>query len=157
MSVRLLLAVVLAGALIAASLPAIDAAQQAHADAELTTAAEDLTAATQWLVRHSDPVPLGVPAATRRVTVTPPAEPDGARLLVGPPPDSSHANGSRLTVQIPGDPATHTRLGPTVRPMAGDGTVRWNGSLSIRDPTELTLTYRQVGGRPVVAITRGFK
>ena len=157
MSVRLLLAVVLGGALVAASLPVIDAAQTAHADAELSTAAEDLQSATKSLVRHSDPVPPGVPGATRRVSVTPPAEPAGAKLVIGPPPDSSPRNASRLTVRIPGEPASHTRLAPAVRPLAPDGTVRWTGSIAVRQSTELTLTYRRVEGRPVVGVARGFK
>lgn len=157
MSVRLLLAVVLAGALVAASMPAIDAAQRAQADSELSRSVEEIETATSAMVRHSDPVPPDVPGATRRISVEPPAEPDGASLTIGPAPESDPRNGSLVTVRIPGKPADRTRLSPTVRPLGPDGTVQWDDSIAVSEPVELTLTYRNVDGTPVIEVARGFK
>lgn len=157
MTVRLLLAVVLAGALVAASMPAIDAAQRSQADSELSRTVEEIETATSAIVRHSDPVPPGVPGATRRITVEPPAQPDGASLTIAPVPDSDSRNGSVVTVRIPGEPADRTHLSPTVRPLGSDGTVQWDDSIAVTEPIELTLTYRRVNGTPVIEVTRGFK
>lgn len=157
MSVRLLLAVVLAGALVAASMPAIDAAQRAQADSELSRTVEEIETATSAMVRHSDPVPLDVPGATRRITVEPPSQPADATLTIGPAPDASPRNGSQVAVRIPGEPVDRTRLSPTVRPLGPDGAVDWDGSIAVTEPVELTLTYREVDGSPVIEVARGFK
>ncbi|MFB6085355.1 MAG: hypothetical protein ABEJ84_00895 [Halodesulfurarchaeum sp.] len=157
MSVRLLLAVVLAGALVAASLPAIEAAQRTRADSELSTAVDEIEIATSAMVRHSDPVPPHVPGATRRVRVEPPAQPDGAGLTIEPAPGSDSRNGSLLTVMIPGEPAEKTLLAPTIRPLGPEGSVRWKESVTVSEPIELIFTYRRADGTPVIEVTRGFK
>lgn len=157
MSVRLLLAVALVGALVAASMPAIQAAQRTQAEYELSTAVEEIESAATAMTRHSDPVMPGVPGATRQITVTPSAQPEGASLTIGPAPDSPPRNASRLTTTIPGEPPSRTHLNVPVRPLGPDGTVQWSESLAIRESTELTLTYRRVNGTPVITVTRGFK
>ncbi len=157
MSVRLLLAVVLAGALVAASMPAIHSAQRTQAEYELSTNVEEIESATTAMIRHSDPVMPGVPGATQQITVTPPAQPEGVSLTIGPAPDLSPRNASRLTTTIPGEPPARTRLNVPVRPLGPDGTVQWSESLTIRESTELTLTYRRVDGTPVITVARGFK
>lgn len=156
MSLRLLLAVVLAGALVAASMPAIQAAQRAQADQQLSKTASDIESAATALVRHSDPVQPGVPAATRRVDVSLPDKPADARLTIGPSAEMDAA-GTVVRTTVPGDPPETTVLNVTIRPLGPDGTVHWNESLTIRDATELTLHYRRVRGSPVVTVARGFK
>jgi hypothetical protein len=153
MSLRLLLAVVVAGALVAASLPAIDAAQRAHAEGDLETTVTDIESATTALVRHSDPVPPGVPAATRRVRVPLSEGSSGARLIIGPAAGDS---GTKITVHVPGAPPGVTVLNATVRPPERDR-VSWNGSLTVGDEARLTLEYRRVDGQPVITVARGFK
>lgn len=157
MSVRLLLAVVLAGALVVASMPAIQAAQRTQAESELSTSVDAIETATWAMVRHSDPVTPGVPAATRRIRVALPSQPVGATLVIHSPPGSPPRTATRLTTTIPGEPPSQTRLNATVRPVGPDGTVRWNSSLTVRKSVELTLRYRLVDGSPVITVSRGFK
>ncbi|MEF8771260.1 DUF7311 family protein [Halodesulfurarchaeum sp.] len=157
MSLRLLLAVVLAGALVAASMPAIQAAQRTQADRQLSTTVDDLNTAAMALVRQSDPVPPGVPAATRRVRVSLPDKPADAGITIGPPADGNTSGRSQIRTMVPGDPPGHTVLNETIRPHGPDGAVSWNDSLTVRESTELTLHYRRVDGTAVITVARGFK
>lgn len=157
MSLRLLLAVVLAGALVAASMPAIQAAQRTQADHQLSTTVDDLDSTATTLVRQSDPVRPGVPAATRRVRVSLPDKPADAGITIGPPADGDSSGRSQIRTTVPGNPTGHTVLNETIRPDGQNGTVRWNDSLTIRESTELTLHYRRVDGTAVITVARGFK
>lgn len=157
MSLRLLLAVILAGALVAASMPAIEAAQRTQADQQLSTAVDELDSAATALVRQSDPVQPGVPAATRRVRVSLPQKPADAGITIGPPAIESSSGRTQVRTMVPGDPPGDTVLNETLRPRGPNGTVRWNDSLTIRESTELTLHYRRVNGTAVITVARGFK
>lgn len=152
MSLRVLLAVLLAGALVAASLPAIEAAQRTHAEDDLDTTARELETAVERLQTHSDPVPFGVPGARRSVRVDVPERGPNARLRLVP----AGAN-TRLQVAVGESAPSVTVLNATVRPLAGPETVAWNDTLAVRETTELWLRYRQVEGRSVVTVARGFK
>lgn len=154
MSLRLLLAVLVAGALVAASFPMIEAAQRAQAEGDLELAVEDIEAATEDLRRHNDPVPVGVPAARRTVTVTIPPQATDAGLTIGPSPTPSPHNGTRLLANVKGAPAKETVLEATLRPLRPDGTVAWNKSMSVHGSTDLTLRYRTVEGRVVITVAR---
>ncbi|MFW5965776.1 MAG: DUF7311 family protein [Halodesulfurarchaeum sp.] len=156
MIVRLLLAVIITAALIGASMPAIEAAQQAQADVTLTRSVDRIDAAATELSRHSDPAPPGVPAATRRVEVDVPAAASG-RLTVGPSKAKSTANKTEIRTTIKGEAPSATVIEPVVRPADGEGGVEWTGASSFGDSTTLTLEYRLVEGRPVVVLVRGFK
>jgi len=152
MSVRVLLAVLLAGALVAASLPAIEAAQRTHAETDLDTSVRTVETAVERLRTHSDPVPCGVPGARQRVQIEIPERGPNARLRVVP--DGPH---TRLHVTVDESPSSVTVLNATVRPLAEARTVAWNDTLTVRESTEIWLRYRQVEGRPVVTVARGFK
>lgn len=157
MSLRLLLAVVIAGALVAASMPAIQAAQQTQAEHQLSTTVDELDAATSALLRHSDPVQPGVPGATRQVSVSVPQKPANTRLTIGPADDPESTDRTLVRTTVPGNPSETTLLDVHIRPGGPDGTVRWNDSLTISETTDLTLRYRRVNGTPVITVTRGFK
>lgn len=157
MSIRLLLAVVLAGSLVAASMPAIQVAQQTLAENRLASTVEDIESTADSMCRNSDPVRPGVPGATRHVDVSIPDKPSAARLRIGPRSNRSPANGTLLTRHVPGTAPDTTVLDTSLRPVGPDGTVRWNESITVREPTELTLTYRRVDGRSVITVARGFK
>ncbi|MGM0371932.1 MAG: DUF7311 family protein [Halobacteriota archaeon] len=155
MSVRVLLAVVLAAALIGAAIPAIHEAQAARADQQLSGSVDRLTAGASELSRHSDPVTPGVPGARRQVSVTIPPKPAGVSLTIEP--DSGNGTATVLRTSVPGEPDSITHLSMPVRPVGTERTVRWNDTLVLEDSSELTLRYRLVDGRPVVTVARGFK
>lgn len=157
MSLRLLLAVVVTAALLAASLPAIQSAQQARADQALTGTVDRIESATVDLVRHSDPVPPGVPGAVRQVRVEIPRQPTGVTLALGPDPEGGNGSATVIRGSVPGEPDVVARLDVPVRPSGADRPVQANGSLSVGDSTTLTLEYRRVAGEPVVTVTRGLK
>jgi len=154
MILRLLLAVILAGALVAASMPMIETAQRAQVEGDLELAIEDIEAATGDLRRHSDPVPLGVPSARRTVSITIPPQASDAGLTIGPSSDSSTTTETRLLGTAKGKLAKETVLETPLRPIGPDGSVAWNDSVTLRDSADLTLRYRTVGGRDVITVAR---
>lgn len=133
-------------------MPAIEAAQQAHAEEDLDAAAGELDTAVQRLRAHSDPVPFGVPAATRTVAVEVPDGGSNARLRIVPA-----GSATRLQVAAGESPPSVTVVNATVRPLSAERSVAWNETLTVRAPTRLRLQYRQVDGRPVVTVSREFK
>jgi hypothetical protein len=157
MSLRVLLAVVLTAALLAASLPAIQSAQQARADQQVTATVDRIEAAITDLARHSDPVRPGVPGAVRRIPVEIPRRPAGVTLSLGPPAVARNGTETVLTASVPGEPDVVRRLDVPVRPAGADRPALTNGTLELGDSTTLTLEYRRVAGEPVVTVTRGFK
>ncbi len=157
MMVRLLLAVIVAGALIGASMPVIDRAQRTQADHELTRAVESIETATRTLVRHSDPVPMGVPPATRDVEVSLPAQSAGAELALRPLDEPNETGKTVLRTTVQGAPPKRTILNATVRPIESDGTVGWGETVTVQKSADLTLRYRLVGERPVITVARAFK
>lgn len=157
MSVRPLLAVIVAGALIAASMPAIEMAQRTQADHDLSLAVESIESATERMVRHSDPVQMGVPGAKRRVQVSLPAQPAGSKLSIGPANSSDQTGNTVILTSVPGSPRKRTILNVSVRGLEDEDTVDWSDSLTIRESAELTLRYRRVDGTPVITVARGFK
>ncbi|MFB6110295.1 MAG: hypothetical protein ABEJ60_05405 [Halodesulfurarchaeum sp.] len=157
MSLRVLLSVVLAAALLAASLPAIESARRARADQQLTESVERFESATRRLVRHSDPVRPGVPGAVRRVQIEMPRRPSGATFSLGPDPAAGNGSGTILRASVPGEPDVVVRLAARVRPVGSSGPVREGGTLALAGSTTLTLEYRLVAGDPVVTVARGFK
>lgn len=70
---RAVLAVAIAAALLAVSLPPIDAARRDNADSAMRRTLEHLETVTENLERNNDPVPVGSAGATRTVTVRIPA------------------------------------------------------------------------------------
>ena len=156
MSLRLLLAVVVAGALVAASMPAIQAANQTRADHQLSTSVDELEGAASAMVRQNDPVQPGVPGATRQVSMSVPQKPANTRLTIGPVENTESTDRTLVRTTVPGKPAETTILDVRIRPGGPDGTVSWNDSLTISETTDLTLSYRRVNGTPVITV-RGFK
>jgi hypothetical protein len=161
MSVRLLLAVVVAAALIASSLPAIDAAQQARADQTLDESTQEIRDAVSLLVRHNDPVPPGIPGARRRVRIEVPAQTPEATLTLGSAGEGGHpADGNRTDVissRIRGRDLKVTPIDADVR-IVRDGSICSDGTgLRLHEDAIVTLSYVLVDGDPTVVATRGFK
>ena len=152
MSFRVLLAVLLAGALVAASLPAIEAAQRTHAESDLDASVRHLETAVERLRTHSDPVPVGVPGARRSVQVEIPDRGPEARLRVVPAGAKT-----RLHVAVGESSPSVTVLNATLRPPDEAAGIAWNQSLVVRESTDLWLRYRRAKGRPVVTVARAFK
>lgn len=163
---RAVLAVALAVALLAASLPAVDGARRDHAASQVRSQLERLATAARDLAARNDPVPVGNAGATRTVTLRLPARgwhsagvayvaiggspendttdtPEGDVLawrLVGGPPRVLRVEGVDLrTVMVAGD-----RLAPDGRPLV----LRGSG----RHRVELSLVRHR--GRPVVLVRR---
>lgn len=158
MSVRVLLAVVLAAALLASSLPAIQDAQRARADHQLRGSADRLGAAIEDVSRHNDPVPLDVPGARRRVQVEVPTNAERAVLQIHATPRGNRSGApARIDVSVPGNPTRHTMTAAPLGIWRDGRVVRDGPPLTLREDTVLTLGYRRVNGTPTVTVARGFK
>ncbi|MFB6267039.1 MAG: hypothetical protein ABEI31_05210 [Halodesulfurarchaeum sp.] len=165
MSVRLLLAAVLAAGLVAAAMPVVESAQDARADRAVEDQGDRLVAAIETLARRSDPVPPGVPGARRRVRIdVPDGERDGPWMIIGSIPAGSgtgapEADSARTDVLSIPTGGESTRLLPAdtdVR-IVRNGSIRGDGAgLSIHEDTVLTLGYVIRNGTRSVTITRGF-
>lgn len=160
MSVRLLLAVVVATALLASSLPAVDAARTARAEYVLSESTQRTHDAMVQLPRRNDPVPPGVPGARRQVAVSLP--PDGAgSLRIGDGGDSSQIDDDRrsdvLVYQVDGENPHVRRLETDVRVVRNGVIQSDDTALVLRRDSVLTLRYVRLDGVPTILVTRGFK
>jgi hypothetical protein len=157
MSVRLLLAAVVTMALLGSAVPAIDAAQEARAEHQLTGSVDRVRAAAADLARHSDPVPPGVPGSRRRIDVDiPEGPPAGSIRIVPSDGGNGPESGSIIVTRVDGERRSVHRADtklwiPPVETTAPDG------SLLVREDGVLVLERRLVDGTPVVAVSRGFK
>lgn len=152
MVVRLVLAVALAVALLATSLPAVEDARTSRTDALVRDDLREVRATARHLLAHDDPVAPGTRGARRLVAVRLPASlarPTAVRL------------GTRAGAT---DALAWGRAGPRhalatrfpVRAVV-DGRLRRDGRpLVLREPGRhrLALGLRRVGGRPVVTVRR---
>lgn len=144
---RTVLAVALSLALLAVSLPLIDAARVAHADGTVERSLDRLDRAAASLLDASDPVPAGVSGARRRLTVRVPVE---TWASAGLDRLSIPAVGSDIPLSWRvdgGDTQSYVPSAPLVGPPGG---------LTLRDvgQTTLLLRLRRRDGRPVVVVTR---
>lgn len=119
-AVRTLLTVVVAAALLGASLPAVDDARTTRTDARLDTTAAHLTAVASDLVATDDPVPDDTHGASRTVVVTVPsggfADARAAYLSVGGLPNASQP--ATVGYRVAGQPPRRVDSG--VRFVTGD-------------------------------------
>lgn len=155
MTVRVLLAAVVALALVGSALPAVEEAQRIRAEHELTDSAERIEAAAAAMVRSSDPVHPGVPGARRRLHLDLPETMD-ASIRLGRPRDGRLRNATTIRTQVAGrQPSLHSVDVPILA--AGSQTASADtGPLVLRADCVITLTYRVVDGRAVVVASRGF-
>lgn len=118
--IRAVLAVVLAAALLGASLPAIDDARRDHADVAVRTELDRFERAARTLLSEDDPV-SGDGGARRVVVLSVPEESwtdaDVAAITVASPPERT---GGRLTWRLRGGPQSVRRL-PSVPLRTPDG------------------------------------
>lgn len=171
MIVRVVLAVVVATALLAAAVPAVREVQQSRADQTVTTSADRLRTAIEEVERDSDPVPLGVPGARRRVRIEVPDKPSQASLRIEPVgtgsragadgrtngPDAGSEGLTRVRYTASGTDETIHVLDTNIRIVHGDELASRDTTLAVREDTVLTLSYRLVNGTPTVTVARGFK
>lgn len=119
-AVRTLLTVVVATALLGASLPALDDARVDRTERRLDASATRLTDVAAGLVATDDPVPMGARGASRTVVVTLPsagvADARAASLSVGGLPNASHP--STVGYRVAGQPPR--RLDTGVRFVTGE-------------------------------------
>lgn len=158
MSLRVLLAVVLTVALVASAAPAIETAQQARADHRLSSAADRIQTNAEALARHSDPVPLGVPAGRRLVRVDLPEDPPGGNIRIGNVSDEAGSvEGNAIVTQVPDGPRSIHPVGVPLLVQSRPDDAGAGDTLVLREDGYLRLAYRLVDGEPVVVVSRGFK
>ncbi|RXK48480.1 DUF7311 family protein [Halorientalis pallida] len=158
---RVLVAVVLASALLAAGLPGIELAARERSEATLTAEADRLRTAIADL-RHRESAVGAAVGARRVVTVEIPARArtaaGGATLALGGVPWESRSDGRSavdLAWRIDGGPITTRRL-PGLRVVHyRDGRIR-DEPLVLEAPGEhrLALTRIERGGRRLLAVRR---
>lgn len=162
--IRVVLAVVLAAALVGASLPAVEDARATRAARTAERGAAALRDAATGLVRESDPVPHGIAVvgahASVRVRVPAPALADAGLtyLAVGGHPDRS------LRIDGPASDAVVYRVGdrpPRIVPFPVDlrairaGRLRGDAvPLVLRGDARLRLGYVRVDGGSAVTVAR---
>ena len=140
MAHRAVLAVALALALLAASLPAVDDARASRTASTLDAASDRLRATGERLVATSDPVD-GETAARRVVRLDLPTRGWGARA------GRLRLRDGQVAWRV-GDGDWHVDRVPTL--------VVPDGSLVVRGRARLVLTHRRRAGRSVVVVRRGF-
>lgn len=161
MSVRVLLAVVLAAALVATAAPAVDTARIARAEHAGDATLDDLAAAVAEL-QHTEPAPSVDLAARRVVRVRLPPGAAGTEpvLSVGEGFRESIADGPRSDV-FAYRVAGRTRLRRVHvdvrvrRPSGGRSTSRLSSDdqgLRVEDGTTLVLSYVERDGRPTILV-----
>lgn len=136
MTVRVVLAVAFALALVAAAQPAIDHATRTRADASLRASADSVADATAALRRRSDPGETFATAPRRTLTLDLPPD---ARLVL-------RQNPSRLVATRPGGSDHATTLTGRVTTCGDDPTL----------DGRVTLAYVDGADGPVVVARRGF-
>jgi hypothetical protein len=156
MTVRVLLAAVVALALVGSALPAVEEAQRFRAEQELTDDAERIEAAATAMVRSSDPVPPGVPGARRHLRLDLPESMD-ASIRLGRPRGGHLGNATTIRTQVAGRQASLHSVDVPIIAAGSQTTSADTDSLVLRTDGVITLTYRVVDGRAVVVASRGFK
>lgn len=178
MIVRLVLAVVVAAALLGAALPVVEDARHDLATTTADRSVQSVADAITDVRRSSDPVPRGVPGASRVVAVDVPADGTvllGATTIGGATTDvgaTTNASGSganaggtatdRPPVDGPSDDvisarvsqraAGRERVGVDVR-IVEDGRVRPDEEgLAVRESGRVVLRYVLVDGEPTVTV-----
>lgn len=158
MIVRVLLAVLVAGALVGAAAPVVEDARRDVAATSGDREAQRVADAIVSMTRHSDPVPRGVPGARRVLRVDPggvgdtvvtlrigSTRSDGA--VDGPDADVvsySAAAGTSGRVRVPVDVR-----GTEGRGLSGDGS-----GVVVSEPTTVVLRFVLVDDRPTVTVAR---
>ncbi|MFB6069611.1 MAG: hypothetical protein ABEJ76_01200 [Halanaeroarchaeum sp.] len=154
MIVRVVLAVLVAAALIAAAAPAIGDARDGVATADVQREAHEVADAVATLSRRNDPVPRGVPGSRRILTVDPPS---GTRVGIGGVPSAKPADGDGTDVVswVSRSGATGLeRLPVDARAVGSRGVLADDRGIVIRERSRLRLAYVLVDGEPTVTLTR---
>ncbi|WP_435098262.1 DUF7311 family protein [Halarchaeum sp. P4] len=150
---RVLLAVVLAGALTIAAAPAVEDARATNAVSDAQTAADDVQDGVVALAA-STPAPPGTLGASRTVTVFLP-EPDAttarARFLVGV--GGGDATTTDVLVVHAGDQTQTTTLPVDIRVVDNGSIAPDTTGLLVTDRATLVLRYITYDGRPTVLVT----
>jgi len=161
---RAVLAVALAVALLAASLPAVDRARRDHADSQVRGQLERLATAARALAARNDPVPVGDAGATRALTLRLPARgwrsAGVAYVAIGGVPGNATTDtpdGDVLAWRLAGGPPRVVRVeGVAVHTVADDRIAPDGRPLVLRESgrhrVELSLVRHR--GRPVVLVRR---
>lgn len=161
---RAVLAVALAVALLAASLPAVDRARRDHADSQVRGQLERLATAARTLAARNDPVPVGNAGATRTVTLRLPARgwrsAGVAYVAIGGVPGNvttDTPDGDVLAWRLAGGPTRVVRVEDVAVHTVADGRVAPDGRpLVVHEPgrhrVELSLVRHR--GRPLVLVRR---
>ena len=160
MSVRLLLAAIVALALLSSSLPLVQESQRARADRQVSASADDLRDTVVSMARQNDPVPLGVPGARSRVSVDLPDNGGPTELRIGARPDGTDGDTNTTDVlwyRVAGEDPVTIPVGVDVRVWRGAKLASDDTALVVRDDSTLTVGYHVVSGTPVVTVGRGFK
>lgn len=154
MSVRLVLAVVVAAALLGAAMPVVEDARHDVAATGADRAAQDVADAVTDLVRSGDPVPRGVPGGRRVVAV---AVPERATVVVGSAANGSVRDGATddvIAARVPPATERRTRVDADVRVVRA-GVVRQDDEpLVLREDERIVLQYVLVDGDPTVTVER---
>lgn len=154
MSVRLVLAVVVATALLGAAMPVVEDARHDMSATETERAAQDLADAITQVSRSSDPVPRGVPGAKRVVTVDLPQD---ATVLVGGTVNESGADGpgSDLVTYDVGPATSGRERVPVDTRVVVDGVVQPDGEgLVLRGSERVVVRYVLVDDEPTALVGR---
>ncbi|MFB6133039.1 MAG: hypothetical protein ABEJ44_06515 [Halanaeroarchaeum sp.] len=166
MIVRLVLAVVVAAALLGAALPVVEDARHDVATTTADRTVQSVADAITDLRRSSDPVPRGVPGATRVIDVEVPA--DGAVLIGAPatidgglaPAADGGTNGSAIdgpgvdviAARVAARETARIRVPLDVRAVE-NGRVQSDGAgLAVRESGRVLFRYVLVGGEPTVTV-----
>lgn len=160
MIVRLVLAVIVAGALLGAAMPVVEDAQRDVATTDAERASQSIAEAIESLHRSSDPVPRGIPGAKRTIRVEVP-EAGTVTIGGGPPVESADEPDTETTTGSARDAVSYhvapSSSGRTTVPVAvrvvEDGAVQPPGTeLVLRDTRRIVLRHELVDGEPVVTV-----
>ncbi|MFB6114040.1 MAG: hypothetical protein ABEJ58_08065 [Halodesulfurarchaeum sp.] len=160
MTLRVLLALLVATALLASSIPAMDAAYRTRTDHVLGSNVDRIRETIGQIRRRSDPVPIGVPGSRHRVHVDVPDRGPNALLRIGHVPGLDRpvddAESDVIGVRVGSEDTTVTIVDSDIR-VVRNGEVRSeDAGLLIREDVTLTMTYATVNGNSTILLTRGF-
>lgn len=144
---RTVLAVLLASALLAVSLPVVESARVEHAEQRIDASLQRLDAAATDLAADNDPTPPGRAGAHRQHTLVLPSESWGSAgtgSLTFPPPTAERF----VRYQVAGGQETPAQFSVPVVGPPGGLTLRSGGR------QRLVLSLEQRGRRPVVVVSR---
>ncbi|AKH97089.1 DUF7311 family protein [Halanaeroarchaeum sulfurireducens] len=151
MIVRLVLAVVVATALLAAAMPVVDDARHevraTAADRSVQTIADAITDVS----RSSDSVPRGTPGARRVVSVEVPSE---ATVTIGGNATDNGQDAARAAIsyRVPPNTTGRTTVGVDVRVVEGTAVRPAGAVLVLRESHRVVLRYELVDGDPAVTV-----